>query len=94
MRGPTVSLRIRRRPARGELRSARGRALPRWGNLRRLRRFSDRYGYDRGTPIERDYIERFLSEHAQLIRGSVLEELDVADPHVPLVACACAEMVR
>jgi len=75
-----------------------GRQVPgrsvRWGNLRRLRPFTDRYGYDRGTPIERSYIERFLSEHAQRIRGSVLEELDVADPHVPLVACAHAEKAR
>lgn len=57
-----------------------GRQVPgrsvRWGNLRRLRPFSDRYGYDRGTPIERYYIERFLSEHAQRIRGSVLEAKD------------------
>lgn len=37
---------------------------------------SDRHGYDRGTPIERYYIERFLSEHAQRIRGSVLEVKD------------------
>lgn len=36
-------------------------------------RVSDRYGYDRGTPIERYHIERFLSEHAQRIRGSLLE---------------------
>jgi hypothetical protein len=39
-----------------------GRRVPgrsvRWGNLRRLRPFSDRYGYDRGTPIERYYIDR------------------------------------
>lgn len=48
----------------------------RWGNLRRLRPFSDRYGYDRGTPIERYYIERFLSEHAQRIRANVLEVKD------------------
>ena len=60
-----------------------GRQVPgrsvRWGNLRRLRPFSDRYGYDRETPIERYYIERFLSEHAQRIRGRVLEAKDARD---------------
>jgi hypothetical protein len=65
-----------------------------WGNLPRLRPFSDRYGYDRGTPIECTYIERFLSEHAQRIRGSALEEMDVADLHIPPVACAHPEKAR
>lgn len=31
------------------------------------------FGLDRGTPIDRWYIERFLAEHQELIRGSVLE---------------------
>jgi SAM-dependent methyltransferase len=57
-----------------------GRRVPgrnvRWGSLRRLRPFSDRYGYDRGTPIDRYYIERFLSEHADRIHGNVLEVKD------------------
>jgi SAM-dependent methyltransferase len=48
----------------------------RWGNMRRLRPFSDRYGYDRGTPVDRYYIERFLSEHAGCIHGNVLEVKD------------------
>jgi len=48
----------------------------RWGNLRRLQPFSDRYGYDRGTPVDRYYIERFLGEHAGRIRGDVLEVKD------------------
>jgi len=38
-------------------RQVRGRSV-RWGDLRRPRPFSDRYGYDRGTPIERYYIGR------------------------------------
>ncbi len=71
-------------------RRAPGRSV-RWGNMRRLRPFSDRYGYDRGTPVDRYYIERFLSEHAGRIRGDVLEVKDAhytrrfgdgARPHV------------
>jgi SAM-dependent methyltransferase len=56
-------------------RRAPGRGV-RWGNMRRLRPFSDRYGYDRGTPVDRYYIERFLSEHAKQIHGNVLEVKD------------------
>jgi SAM-dependent methyltransferase len=46
---------------------------PRWGNLRRRKPFSANYGFDRGTPVDRYYIERFLAERAQDIRGNVLE---------------------
>jgi predicted ATP-grasp superfamily ATP-dependent carboligase len=52
-----------------------GRAVD-WGTLRRLRPFSSRYGYDRGLPVDRFYIERFLSSHRQAIRGDVLEVKD------------------
>jgi len=31
------------------------------------------FGYERGSPIDRVYIERFLSDHAEDIRGHVLE---------------------
>ena len=34
---------------------------------------SDRWGYDRGTPVDRYYIEQFLAEHRGDIRGHVLE---------------------
>jgi SAM-dependent methyltransferase len=46
---------------------------PRWGNLRRLEPFSAYYGFDRGTPVDRFYLERFLAEYARDIRGAVLE---------------------
>jgi len=46
---------------------------PRWGDLRRREPFSSCYGFDRGTPVDRFYIERFLAEHASDIRGNVLE---------------------
>jgi SAM-dependent methyltransferase len=34
---------------------------------------SDDYGIDRGTPVVRAYIEEFLGQHREAIRGSVLE---------------------
>jgi len=43
-----------------------------FGNLRRLTPFS-KQGFDRGLPIDRYYIEQFLSENALDIRGHVLE---------------------
>ena len=46
---------------------------PRWGNLRRLQPFSAYYGFDRGTPVDRPYIDAWLTEHAHLIRGRTLE---------------------
>ena len=46
---------------------------PRWGNLRRLTPISRTFGHDRGTPVDRYYIERFLRERAADIRGRVLE---------------------
>jgi SAM-dependent methyltransferase len=46
---------------------------PRWGNLRRKRPFSEYYGYDRGQPVDRAYIERFLRRAAAAVSGDVLE---------------------
>jgi hypothetical protein len=47
---------------------------PAWlGTLRRTTPLSDEWGFDRGTPIDRYYIERFLIGHRSDIRGSVLE---------------------
>jgi glycosyltransferase involved in cell wall biosynthesis len=43
---------------------------------RRLTPFSRDFGYDRGTPIDRYYIERFLEAHAEDIGGHVLEIKD------------------
>ena len=47
--------------------------LPRWGNMRRTAPFSTAFGSDRGTPIDRYYLERFLDSHRALITGRVLE---------------------
>lgn len=46
--------------------------------LRRHAPFSRDFGYDRGTPIDRFYIERFLSLHRRDVRGDVLEVKDGA----------------
>ncbi len=44
-----------------------------FGDLRRLRPISRVYGFDRGRPIDRYYIEAFLERHSGDIRGRVLE---------------------
>jgi SAM-dependent methyltransferase len=51
----------------------RGHPLPRWGNLRRTHPFSHTYGFERGTPIDRYYLHRFLDANRALITGDVLE---------------------
>jgi SAM-dependent methyltransferase len=43
------------------------------GTLRRTAPLSQDFGYDRGTPIDRYYIERFLAEHRTDVTGRVLE---------------------
>src|SRR5918994_6304096 len=49
------------------------RRRPRWGNLRRTEPFGRQFGFDRGTPIDRVYIEQFLGRHAEDVHGEVLE---------------------
>ncbi len=44
-----------------------------FGDLRRDKPLSRMYGWDRGTPVDRYYIEMFLKNHAGLIQGDVLE---------------------
>jgi hypothetical protein len=44
-----------------------------WGDLRRLQPVSREFGYDRGLPIDRYYIERFLEAHRWDIYGRTLE---------------------
>ena len=47
---------------------------PAWlGTLRRTTPLSGEWGFERGTPIDRHYIEHFLNEHRSDIRGRVLE---------------------
>ncbi|HUF34671.1 MAG TPA: methyltransferase domain-containing protein [Gemmatimonadales bacterium] len=50
---------------------------PAWlGTLRRTTPLSRHWGADRGTPVDRYYIERFLEAHRSDIRGRVLEVKD------------------
>lgn len=46
---------------------------PRWGNMRRLQPFSTDFARDRGTPVDRIYIERFLEGNRAHVFGDVLE---------------------
>ena len=45
----------------------------RLGSLRRTRPISRNYGWERGTPVDRFYIDSFLSAHAGDVHGRVLE---------------------
>jgi glycosyltransferase involved in cell wall biosynthesis/SAM-dependent methyltransferase len=45
----------------------------RFGDLRRLTPISSKWGFDRGRPIDRYYVEAFLARHAGDVRGRVLE---------------------
>jgi SAM-dependent methyltransferase len=64
--GPIATKLIRNRPG--------NRAA--WGTLRRLEPFSDHYGWDRGTPVDRFYIDAFMADQRAAIRGDVLEIRD------------------
>lgn len=65
---------------RGKLWEATGKERPpgtvRWGDLRRTSPIARDWGYGRGQPIDRVYIEGFLSSHASDIHGACLEILN------------------
>ena len=66
-------------PIRKLVRRVRNRDEParvRWGNMRRVEPFSRRFGTDRGQPIDRWYIERFMEACSGDVRGRVLEVKD------------------
>jgi SAM-dependent methyltransferase len=44
--------------------------------MRRTTPLSAHWGFERGTPVDRYYIERFLEQHRRDIRGRVLELMD------------------
>ncbi len=44
-----------------------------WGDFERTDPVSRDWGYDRGTPVDRYYIEQFVARHAADVRGVVLE---------------------
>ncbi|MBZ5560746.1 MAG: glycosyltransferase, partial [Acidobacteriia bacterium] len=47
-----------------------------WGDLRRRQPVSQYWGWDRGTPVDRHYIDGFLGAHRTDVRGRVLEVRD------------------
>jgi hypothetical protein len=49
------------------------RGIPERARWMKTRPMSDSWGFERGTPVDRYYIERFLEQHAADIRGDVLE---------------------
>jgi hypothetical protein len=44
--------------------------------LKRIKPISSVFGFDRGTPIDRYYIDKFLSLNSSIIKGTVLEIAD------------------
>lgn len=58
--------------------TVRRRRRVRFGSLRRLTPVSREFGYDRGLPVDRYYIERFLALHAASVTGRALEVGDSA----------------
>ena len=50
----------------------------RFGDLARHTPISRDWGFDRGRPVSRYYVEQFLAEHAATVRGAVLEFGDAA----------------
>ena len=44
-----------------------------WADLERTSPMSNDFGYDRGGPVDRYYIEKFLNQNSNIIKGRVLE---------------------
>ena len=65
--------RRRLRPLRQRVVEWRRSRPPKLGDLRRLTPIDPNWGFERGTPIDRVYVERFVGSHAADIRGRVLE---------------------
>jgi SAM-dependent methyltransferase len=68
-----ASARRRLRPVRAAYVDWRKRRPVRLGALRRTTPIDPNWGYERGTPVDRIYVERFVGAHAGDIRGRVLE---------------------
>jgi glycosyltransferase involved in cell wall biosynthesis len=74
---PTAAAPVRGRVRRGTPKVGRAH----WGDLRRLQPIGSDFGFERGTPVDRHYIEGFLTRHADDIRGQVLEVADATYTH-------------
>jgi SAM-dependent methyltransferase len=65
--------RRRLRPVRAAVVDWRRSRPPRHGDLRRVTPIDPNWGFERGTPIDRVYVETFIASHAADICGRVLE---------------------
>ena len=68
-----AGVRRRLRPLRQAVVDWRRSRPPKLGDLRRVTPIDPNWGFERGTPIDRVYVERFVGAHAADIRGRVLE---------------------
>jgi len=68
-----AGVRRRLRPLRRAYVDWRRRRPPDLGDLRRVTPIDPNWGFERGTPIDRVYVESFIGAHAADIRGRVLE---------------------
>jgi SAM-dependent methyltransferase len=68
-----AGVRRRLRPVRRAYVDWRRRRPPDLGDLRRLSPIDPNWGFERGTPIDRVYVETFVGAHARDIHGRVLE---------------------
>lgn len=75
--GPVVKRLLHRHISPARLKRWRRTVRPaRWGNLRRMQPLSAKFGFDRGTPIDRHYTDLFMETHAMTIRGVIGEIAD------------------
>jgi SAM-dependent methyltransferase len=68
-----AAVRRRLRPVRRAYVDWRKRRPPDLGDLRRTTPIDPNWGFERGTPIDRYYVEEFIRAHAGDVRGRVLE---------------------
>ena len=68
-----AAARRRLRPVRRAYVDWRRRRPPSLGDLRRVTPIDPNWGFERGAPIDRVYVEAFVDSHAADIRGRVLE---------------------
>lgn len=70
---PVPARRWLRERLKGEVEDAPPVGRVKFGDLRRTTPFSRNFGFERGRPVDRYYIEEFLQRHATDVKGRVLE---------------------